>query len=93
MEGSALNNLGNTYFHVKEYQQTIDYCQRSLEIAQKLNDKKLEADSLLNIGVAWMHIEKPLKAKLAHEKAKRIFQTISLDKYVEECDRRIQSLE
>ena len=50
---NALNNLGNAYESLGEYQQGIDYLQQSLEIKQTIGDRQGEANSLGNLGNAY----------------------------------------
>jgi tetratricopeptide (TPR) repeat protein len=52
-EANSLNNLGNAYCSLGQYQQAIQFQQQSLEIKREIGDRNGEANSLGNLGLAY----------------------------------------
>jgi tetratricopeptide (TPR) repeat protein/DNA-binding CsgD family transcriptional regulator len=51
MQSSSFNNLGSISRNKGDYEKAINYYNKSLKIAQKINDKSAEANVLNNIGI------------------------------------------
>uniref|UniRef100_A0A0C1RB69 Transcriptional regulator n=1 Tax=Tolypothrix bouteillei VB521301 TaxID=1479485 RepID=A0A0C1RB69_9CYAN len=50
---SLLTTLGTAYYWLGQYQQAISIRQQSLEVARKIGDRQLEAQSLHNLGTVY----------------------------------------
>jgi tetratricopeptide (TPR) repeat protein len=87
-----LNNLGNVYYSLEDYQQAIDYLQQSLEIAKEIGDHRGEANAWFNLGNTHNNLQQKAAAKTAYENARRLYRAMKLDKEVEDCDKAIQNL-
>jgi tetratricopeptide (TPR) repeat protein len=57
-EATSLNNLGNAYYSLGQYQRAIDFYQQSLEIQREIGDRQREATSLNNLGNAYYSLGK-----------------------------------
>ncbi|MBD1942704.1 tetratricopeptide repeat protein [Coleofasciculus sp. FACHB-712] len=55
---ASLNNLGNAYYSLGQYQLAIDYLQQSLVIAREIGDRNGQAKSLGNLGNAYYSLGK-----------------------------------
>mgnify|MGYP002631253186 CR=1 FL=1 len=53
VEGCALNNLGNTYKSLEQYQHAIEHLTQALAISRKLGDLENEGLRLGNLGVVY----------------------------------------
>ncbi|MGI2905460.1 tetratricopeptide repeat protein, partial [Tolypothrix sp. VBCCA 56010] len=51
---AALTNLGVAYQSLGQYQQAIEFCQQSLQIAREISDRNCEGKSLSNLGLAYL---------------------------------------
>jgi len=49
-EASSLNNLGNAYNSLAEYERAIEFHEKSLAISREIGDRQGEASSLNNLG-------------------------------------------
>jgi tetratricopeptide (TPR) repeat protein len=91
--GNSLLGLGNAYYSLGEYKTAINYYQQSSEIAREIGDRNGEAIIWFNLGIICENLQQKTKAKIAYEKARKLYQAMRLDKKVEDCDKAIQSLE
>ncbi len=73
---NSLNNLGNAYHSLGEYQRAIDYHQQSLAIAQQLGDRSGEGASLGNLGLAYNSLREYQRAIDYHQQSLAIQQQI-----------------
>ncbi|WP_024968702.1 CHAT domain-containing protein, partial [Microcystis aeruginosa] len=71
-----LNNLGVDYHLLGQYQKAINYHQQSLEIAEKIGDLKVQADSLGNLGNVYQSLGQYQKAIDDHQKSLDIAKKI-----------------
>jgi tetratricopeptide (TPR) repeat protein len=90
---NSLNNLGNTYDSLGDYQRAIAFYQQSLAIKREIGDKQGEANTWFNLGNTRKNLQQKSEAKTAYENARNLYQAMGLDKKVEDCDKAIQSLE
>src|SRR5690606_8830240 len=42
MQAATLNNIGSLYYSMKNYANTIEYCEQSLKLAQSISAKEIE---------------------------------------------------
>ena len=91
-EANSLTNLGSAYYSLGEYQRAIDCLQQSLAIFQQIGDKRNEANTWFNLGIARKNMEQNLDAKIAYDNARKLYQTMELDKDVDKCATAIQNL-
>ena len=91
-EANALGNLGIAYHPLGEYQRAIEFHQQNLEIAREIGDRRGEANSQFNTGFALDKLDQNDKAQAAFEAARTLYDSLGLDKDVEDCDRKIQAL-
>ncbi|MEL7039273.1 MAG: tetratricopeptide repeat protein, partial [Cyanobacteria bacterium J06592_8] len=73
---SSLNNLGNAYRRLGQYQEAIEYYQQSLTIAREIGDRNGEAASLGNLGIAYRRLGQYEKAIEYYQQSLAIFQEI-----------------
>ncbi|MEM7594694.1 MAG: tetratricopeptide repeat protein [Cyanobacteria bacterium P01_A01_bin.83] len=92
-EAISLIGLGNAYSSLGEYQRAIDFYQQSLTITQQIGNRIGEANSWFNLGNTLKTINENLDAKAAYEDARKLYQTMVLDKDIEACNQAIQELE
>lgn len=52
-QSKYLNNLGNDYSDIAQYQQAIDCYQSALSISRQIGDKRIEGISLGNLGIVY----------------------------------------
>jgi tetratricopeptide (TPR) repeat protein len=53
---NSLNNLGNAYNNLGEYQKAIDIFKQSLNIAREISDRRFEGISLSNLGLTYYYL-------------------------------------
>ncbi len=92
-EGIVLGNLGNVYQSLGQDDEAITYYQKSLEIRQKIGHKRGEAITWFNLGVTFDNIQRYDEAIEAFWNARKLYQDMGLNKYVEDCDNEITILE
>ncbi|WP_149989275.1 CHAT domain-containing protein, partial [Microcystis aeruginosa] len=61
-EANSLNNLGDTYNSLGQYQKAIEYLRQSLVIAREIGDRQWETNSLGNLGNAYQSLGQYQKA-------------------------------
>jgi CHAT domain-containing protein len=75
-QGLALNNIGNAYNALKQYQKVIEYYQQSLVIVKQLGNNKAESTINFIIGMSYILLEDVVKGRefllTAQELAKKI---------------------
>ncbi|MEM7595015.1 MAG: tetratricopeptide repeat protein [Cyanobacteria bacterium P01_A01_bin.83] len=72
----ALNNLGNAYKSLGEYQRAINFHQQSLAIAQPIGDRNGEAASLMGLGNAYYSLGEYQRAINFYQQSLAIKQQI-----------------
>ncbi len=92
-ESASLGGLGIVYQSLGQYQNALDFYQQQLDIARELGDRRGEAISLHNMGETFAALEQKQEAIDLFRKARWLFQAISLDHYVEDCEAAICKLE
>ena len=67
--------------------------QQSLEIAREIGARRGEAIAWFNLEVTRKNLQQKSEAKTAYENAKKLYQEIGLEQYVQDCNEAIESLE
>ena len=75
-ESRSLNNLGEVYSSLGQYQKAIEYHQQSLAIAKQIGDRSGAAVSINNLGVAYKNLGQYQKAIDLFQQSLVIFQGI-----------------
>ncbi len=70
----SLNNLGNTYLSMADYEKALNFFNQALRIRKELGRALEYATTLRDIGRLWMAQKGPFKAKWYFEKAHEIFK-------------------
>ena len=85
-EANSLGGLGLAYYSLGEYQRAIDFHQQNLEIAREIGDRRGEANAWFNSGSVLKKLNRPSQAMTAFENARNLYQTMSLDADIKDCD-------
>lgn len=72
----ALHNLGAFHRHIQEYDQAIDYMERSLEVTLKIGDRRAAGIIYANLSILYNLKDNYTKSEDYAEKAYSIFQAI-----------------
>ncbi|MGB5972830.1 MAG: CHAT domain-containing protein, partial [Nodosilinea sp.] len=75
-EGVSLNNIGGIYSSLGQYQQALEYYERSLAIRTEIGDRSGEGVSLNNIGFIYSSLSEPAKALERYQQSLAIFQSV-----------------
>jgi len=92
-EANSLGNLGNAYQALGQYQRAIEFYQQSLEIQREIGDRNGEANSLFNMASALAKLKRRSEALQNYQQAQQIYESLSLDFRVEQCQSAIAQLQ
>ena len=80
--GSLLNNIGDTYAELGDYNRAIVYAKRNLILSQREHDLELEVLACLNLGEYFINLGQVDSALIYENKAyerNRVFKSSSMD--------------
>ena len=78
-EAANLNNLGNAYSKLGQYNKARDFFQQSLAIFKQIGDREGEGITLSNIGLAFSKLNQPEIAILFYKQSVNVRETIRKD--------------
>jgi tetratricopeptide (TPR) repeat protein len=84
--------LGIAYKNLGQYQQAIEFYQQQLNIAREIGDRRGEANSWYNSGLALEKLARRSDAIGAYRYAKECYQSIELAAEVQDCSDAINRL-
>jgi tetratricopeptide (TPR) repeat protein len=76
VDAICLKMLGNYHLHLGNYSKSIDYHERSLNIAQKISNRQMEGFALGNLGIVYYRLGQYKKAIEYHQQHLRITEEI-----------------
>ncbi|MEA5530235.1 tetratricopeptide repeat protein, partial [Dolichospermum sp. UHCC 0684] len=91
-ESNSLNNLGNAYDSLGQYQRAIAFYQQSLDITKEIGDIRGEANAWFNLGLSLEKVDREQDALGAYRNARELYQTMGLDDKVQNCNNAIEDL-
>ena len=80
------------YDSLGQYQESLNFHQQSLEIQREIGDLHGEANSLGNLGFAFMALNQNDNALKHFQQALTIFENLKLDHMAEKCKQEINEL-
>ncbi|MBO1062230.1 MAG: tetratricopeptide repeat protein, partial [Aphanizomenon flos-aquae CP01] len=91
-ESISLNNLGNAYYSLGQYERAIAFYQKSLDIFKEIGDIRGEANAWFNLGLSLEKVDREQDALGAYRNARELYQTMGLDTDVQNCNNAIEGL-
>jgi len=92
-EANSLGSLGIAYDSLGQYQRAIDFHQQYYDIAREIGDRNGEANSLFNMASALANLKRRSEALQHYQQAQQIYESLSLDFRVEQCQSAIAQLQ
>ena len=69
LEATALNNLGETYLVLGDWETALKHFRQALPIIHRLGDRSEEAKTLINVGQAFQRLKRFDEARKAFDQA------------------------